>query len=508
MATPDDEARDFLRTAHLYQLGELVTEARHPLTRHLSEWARTDLPRAYMALTAADVRALALLGGAAPAIVALRASIQAALADGGRVFLCGCGATGRLSLLLESLWHGAHDDDSRVRGFMAGGDVALVHSLEGFEDFPEYGERHLRELGFTPPDLLIACTEGGETPYVIGAVEYAASLARRPPYFLYCNPDADLAPVTRSRRILERTDVRKINLTVGPMALSGSTRMQASTVLQLAVGYALLTDYDTGEITSSLGRLSDMLMAHAATLLRPFTERESAIYGSGEFVRYEAEADSITVFTDTTERAPTFSLTPFANRLADATRERPPSLSYVILPQAATAQDAWIGLLGRAPHALDWPDVDARTERPYLEAFDFSVSGRAFRDWQLQGAPEHRFRVFGPGIGFELTGEDRTIALEGDWHALERHTLLKMLLNQHSTLVMGRLGRYESNIMTWVSPTNGKLVDRAARYARHLLADRGVDRSYEDVVIELFRQRGAAETNESVVMKVVKHWTE
>ena len=54
--------------------------------------------------------------------------------------------------------------------------------------------------------------------------------------------------------------------------------------------------------------------------------------------------------------------------------------------------------------------------------------------------------------------------LDPSWHPLERQTLLKMLLNQHSTLVMGRLGRYESNIMTWVSPNNGKLVDRAARY--------------------------------------------
>ena len=46
---------------------------------------------------------------------------------------------------------------------MAGGDVALVHSLEGFEDFPDFGARHLVELGFGPNDLLIGSTEGGET---------------------------------------------------------------------------------------------------------------------------------------------------------------------------------------------------------------------------------------------------------------------------------------------------------------------------------------------------------
>jgi len=45
---------------------------------------------------------------------------------------------------------------------MAGGDVALIHSIEKFEDFPDFGERQLRELGFKQGDLLISCSEGGE----------------------------------------------------------------------------------------------------------------------------------------------------------------------------------------------------------------------------------------------------------------------------------------------------------------------------------------------------------
>ena len=32
---------------------------------------------------------------------------------------------------------------------------------------------------------------------------------------------------------------------------------------------------------------------------------------------------------------------------------------------------------------------------------------------------------------------------------LFQHLLLKQLLNIHSTLVMGRLGRYKGNLMTW-----------------------------------------------------------
>ena len=76
-----------------------------------------------------------------------------------------------------------------------------------------------------------------------------------------------------------------------------------------------------------------------------------------------------------------------------------------------------------------------------------------------------------------------------DLPQLMRHTLLKQVLNIHSTLVMGRLGRYEGNLMTWVRPTNGKLVDRSARYVQHLLdrdGRRGLD--YEQIVRQLFAE--------------------
>jgi N-acetylmuramic acid 6-phosphate etherase len=492
----------------MYQLGHLATEGRHEMTAELSAWASCDLPRAYRALTAVDRGALVALGRASPAIAALGADLRATLSSGGRVFICGCGATGRLALLIESLWREKHGpDDDRVRAFMAGGDVALVHSLEGFEDHPAYGARHLRDLGFDENDRLVACSEGGETPYVLGAIEAAARLSRWPPYFLYCNPDETLTSIPRSRRIIERPDVRKVNLTAGPMALSGSTRLQASTVLQLAVGYALLTPLDAFAIAGRVATIVTALDTSAAAAhLQPFTEREAEIYASGGFVLYSAETCPITVFTDTTERAPTFSLAPMSHA-PDMPAGRPPSLSYVMLPAAASAADAWRTLVGRAPRPLEWPDVDGRTTRAYLEAFDFGAGARSFRERQLRGAGQEIFRIAGPGIAFEFLGLEREIGVpssSSSWEALERHTLLKMLLNQHSTLVMGRLGRYERNIMTYVSPANGKLVDRAARYARHLLADRGIDCSYEMVVIELFRQRAATPVNQSVVMRVVE----
>ena len=82
------------------------------------------------------------------------------------------------------------------------------------------------------------------------------------------------------------------------------------------------------------------------------------------------------------------------------------------------------------------------------------------------------------------------------------HLTLKVLLNAHSTLVMGRLGRYRNNIMTWVSPTNGKLIDRACRYVLHLLQEEGVEKyDYAAVVNELFEQLETIDLTASVVEK-------
>jgi N-acetylmuramic acid 6-phosphate etherase len=88
---------------------------------------------------------------------------------------------------------------------------------------------------------------------------------------------------------------------------------------------------------------------------------------------------------------------------------------------------------------------------------------------------------------------------------LLRHTLLKQALNIHSTVVMGRLGRYEGNLMTWVRPSNGKLVDRSARYVQYLLARAGRDDvGYEDVVRQLFVEMERSAPDEPVVLRTFR----
>ncbi len=86
---------------------------------------------------------------------------------------------------------------------MAGGDAALIKSIEDFQDHPEFAQQHLVELGFRENDLLIGSTEGGETSWVIGAVWKSTELTKRKPYILYGNTDEILIEnVERSKEFI------------------------------------------------------------------------------------------------------------------------------------------------------------------------------------------------------------------------------------------------------------------------------------------------------------------
>ncbi|MBL8026950.1 MAG: hypothetical protein JNL74_11100, partial [Fibrobacteres bacterium] len=87
------------------------------------------------------------------------------------------------------------------------------------------------------------------------------------------------------------------------------------------------------------------------------------------------------------------------------------------------------------------------------------------------------------------------------------HLLLKMLLNAHSTLVMGRLGRYDGNVMTFVRPTNNKLIDRTVRYSRLILERKGIRISYEDGVRACFRATETTPPDKSIVHSIVSAFT-
>ncbi len=355
------KAEEFLTIAPQFKLGNLITEVSNDATRDLSFLAQNDLQKAIGVLKDLDTHTLMVLSDKKVEIFNLKNAISNTLDSGYNIFFCGCGATGRLSLTIETIWRQINSGNSlenRVFSFMSGGDVALIRSIENFEDYPAFGARQLLESGFKDGDLMIGTTEGGETPFVIGAVEKASQMSFRKPFFLYCNPDDILSEsAERSRKVIDNPSIVKINLTVGPMAVTGSTRMQASTILLAAAGIPLINFRDDDE---SVSRMIDDFVDFWKSVDIGFIEKyviaETDCYLKGEYLLYETDTRlGITVITDTTERSPTFSLLPFEN---DNEPDQDLSLCYLCLPHSPDSRSAWVALLWRTPRTLEWPEIN------------------------------------------------------------------------------------------------------------------------------------------------------
>lgn len=503
-------AQEFLEICEQFRLGNLPTETPHPKTTNLSEDANHNLVKAIETIKEIDLDVFTKVKSSLFALKFLKEKIQQTLDSGNNIYLCGCGATGRLSLALETIWRHQHENrpelKNRIISFMAGGDVALIHSVEKFEDYPDFGERQLRELGFKDGDLLISCTEGGETPFVIGATNAAAQISHRAPYFLYCNPDEILiSTAERSKEVIKNSRIEKINLTVGPMALTGSTRMQATTVLMYGVGLCLwYFDRSYTEMETEVQKMIETMKAMDFSFLTKFIERESEIYKRGEFLLYETDPYlGISILTDTTERSPTFSLYPFENQQDE---NKNPSLAYLYFKSSPDSPKAWYDLLRREPRCFHWSEITDQTTHQRLMGFDFSAQLVEHRKKYLN-VPHHHFKIHFDAeknqLSFELDELTHTLELK-ELNFLSTHLVLKVLINNLSTLIMGRMNRYESNLMTWVRASNNKLVDRAVRYAHFLLHKKGINASYSDLVHACFKLKDDVPRDQALVLKMVE----
>lgn len=494
---------EFLKVSDQFQLGDLLTETPHPKTVGLAEAVNRNIEEAIEMFFQVDREMLEALISKSSLIFNLAESIHKVRSQRGRVFLCGCGATGRLSLVLENIWKRSKPEKEFVEGFMAGGDLALIHSIEKFEDFPDYGARQLNELGFGPNDLLIASTEGGETPWVIGCALEASRLGGACS-FLYCNPDELLvSKLKRCQEVFSNENIRKLNFTSGPQALTGSTRLQASSILTAAIGTALFCECDQDEINKYLTQILTCYETLDLKKMVPFIERESLLYKKGfkgSLYYLPSESVAMSVLTDTTERSPTFSLAGFDNKLDG---DSDPSWCYLHFPNATNSKEAWLELLKREPRALEWSDVVDKAGIDRLYGFDFSSE---VLKWRKEGERKDFSVTYkNDELCFQLEELSLAFSFKG-MDLLTVNLILKMILNMHSTLLMGLMGRYQSNIMTFVRPSNNKLIDRCVRYAGLLLEQEGIEYQYENLVNDCLNLMDVQSQSTPIVLEIVKKY--
>lgn len=385
-------AQDFLKIAGDFSLGELVTELAHPRSLNLSHIAKTSVARGLATLFDVDRDVVARYDewsqSAQPARLAQAATDG--LRAGRRLFFTGCGATGRLSIQLDAIWR-RFWQDRRARGLpgpnpdtwedctrsvMAGGDFALIKSVEGFEDFAPFGRKQIADLGLAKDDVVFAITEGGETSFVIGTAWQGLESGARV-FFVYNNPDDVLRThVRRSREVLDEPRIEKVNLTTGPMAITGSTRMQATSIELLAMLTVLEMTLrsilsDAGALDERVGSAAEvpaemrraLFALHAelasdrtCTSLSRLVEMEESIYRAGRRTSYFADALAVDVLTDTTERSPTFC-TPSFRKWDDT--DAAESWAFLFVPEATT-EAAWRRVLRRGTQTIEWTTEDLR----------------------------------------------------------------------------------------------------------------------------------------------------
>jgi N-acetylmuramic acid 6-phosphate etherase len=143
-------AADFIEKEQQFQLGFLPTEQSNPITATLEE----DFARSMLAGVQCLQRGDRQIPIAMRHVFAgekfrqlVDAMIAAVTGPKGRIVFSGCGATGRLSILLESVWRDFFHRRAaeltadelkladRSASIMTGGDFALIKSVEFFEDY-------------------------------------------------------------------------------------------------------------------------------------------------------------------------------------------------------------------------------------------------------------------------------------------------------------------------------------------------------------------------------------
>ena len=510
------KARDFIDNEKQFQLGFLPTEQSNPITATLEEDFRRSTIAGIQCLQRGDrqmpITMRHVFAGRRFAKL-VDSMVSTVTGPKGRIIFSGCGATGRLSILLESMWRDFFHRRAaeltreeraladRSASIMTGGDFALIRSVEFFEDYAEGGRRQAAALDVGAGDTFVAITEGGETSSVLGTLRYAAEHGAT--CFLVFNNPADIlrSRLDRCREAIDNPKVTVIDLYCGSMSVAGSTRMQATSSEQLLCSCALeaalcrvLPRFATetaSDYTLAFERLLSGLESDAGRrMIADEIEFEKSVYEAGGRITYLADKCMLDLFTDNTERAPTFMIPPLRS---SRERDFAQSWAFVKNPLHPT-EECWSEMMRRRPRCLEFTADDARSlgmpqgfiDHPPLIKYSDLITymiGNEPAPERIEGyarAAAVVLNVPGAESSFAAAADrlaaawperrDFTFAFPIADSPLEiwKHLAVKLAFNCLSTGTMAEMGRIAGNWMSWVSMSNKKLIDRCIRLVSEL----------------------------------------
>jgi N-acetylmuramic acid 6-phosphate etherase len=242
-------------------------------------------------------------------------------------------------------------------------------------------------------------------------------------------------------------------------------------------------------------------------------EFEKGVYEKGGRITYLADKCMLDLFTDNTERSPTFMLPPLRS-----SRDKHLAQSWAFVKNPLFSTEAcWSEMMRRHPRCLNFTADDARSLKMPQRFIDnpplIKYSDLVTYMIGCEPSPE-RIKGYNRAAAVMLTVGDKpaeyTAAakkLAADWpESLEfhigqqptdgiwvkmkiedspleiwKHLAVKLAFNCLSTGTMASMGRVAGNWMSWVSISNKKLIDRGIRLLVEL---GGVD--YEEAAQRIF----------------------
>lgn len=219
----------------------MLTESQNPASLNLDQMSALEI---VTLMNSEDRRVLEAVEQALPQIAQAVDAIAERMRRGGRLIYIGAGTSGRLGVLdaVECV-PTFSVPPTKVIGIIAGGEGAIIRSVEGAEDDRDGGKRDLFAASLTDADAVVGIAASGATPYVLGALEYAAGLGALT-VGVACNVPS---PVVEQAQI-------GIGVAVGPEVLTGSTRLKSGTAQKM-----VLNMLSTGSMTK-LGKVYGNLM--------------------------------------------------------------------------------------------------------------------------------------------------------------------------------------------------------------------------------------------------------
>lgn len=254
-------------------LAKLTTETRNTQTMNLDELSTSEV---MTLMNQEDQKVAVAVEEALPMITKVVEVITEAFSKGGRLIYMGAGTSGRLGVLDAAECVPTFSvDPSMVQGLIAGGMKAMTVAVEGAEDSKTLGAEDLEAIQLNDTDVVVGIAASGRTPYVIGGLEYAASVGAKTAT-ISCNKHAEISQFAQM----------PIEVDAGPEILTGSTRLKAGTAQKL-----ILNMLSTGAMIGS-GKVYQNLMVDVKPSNKKLEERSKRIIMQATDCTYEKASET------------------------------------------------------------------------------------------------------------------------------------------------------------------------------------------------------------------------